>query len=100
MSSESTKMRLEIGDVVRSIWKYEGQITAEYKNYLAIEKDKEQFIHHSSTEWLQQQIIPYTSEQINQERWFKVNCFDGGSILSCESRLEFIDRIYINNLKK
>lgn len=87
-------MKLQIGDVVKNtVWGQEGQIMTEYENYWEVEKEKGQFITRTPTAWLQEQIVPFTIEQINNERWFNVHCFDGGAILSCESRLEFIDRM-------
>jgi hypothetical protein len=87
-------MKLQIGDIVKNIvWGQEGQIMTEYENYWEVEKEKGQFITRTPSAWLQEQTVPFTTEQINEERWFSVHCFDGGSILCCESRLEFIDRI-------
>jgi hypothetical protein len=36
---------------------------------------------------------PFTEEQLN-ERWFSVDCIDGGGIWSCESRLKVLTEIY------
>lgn len=87
-------MRLEIGDIVRqTIWGQEGQIMTEYENYWEVEKEKGQFITRTPTAWLQEQVVPFTSEEVNEQRWFHVNCFNGGSILCCEGNLEFVSRL-------
>lgn len=92
-------MKLQIGDIVKdTVWQGEGQIFEEYANYWATKKDPEQFISMTPNSWLDQQIVPFSEEEINNQRWFTVHCFDGGAILTCESRLEFISRINLNNL--
>jgi hypothetical protein len=92
---------LQIGDYVMNIiWQQEGCIYQIWDSFTEVEKDSEQFITMSGKSWLEQQTVPFTAEQIEKERWFSVHTTNGGSILSCESRLEFISRVNINELLK
>ena len=92
---------LQIGDYVKSIiWGQEGCIDKIWNNFYEVEKDKEQFISMSGKSWLEQQTVPFTTEQVENERWISVHTTNGGSILSSESRLEFISRVNINELLK
>ena len=87
-------MKLEIGDIVRqAIWGQEGQIITEYENYWEVQKEDGQFITRNPSSWLQEQTVPFSDEEINEQRWFSVHCFNGGSILCCEGKLEFVSRI-------
>lgn len=87
-------MNIQVGDIVRHIiYGYEGQVVGEFENYWDASKDESQFVSMRSTAWLEQQAIPHTQEQVNNQKWFSVNCFDGGSILTCESWLDIIERI-------
>lgn len=87
---------MEIGDIVKcKIWEFEGQIVKEYKNYWDIQNDKNTFVSRSTDDWLQEQTVPFTPKQINDENWFGVVVFNGGSIWSCESRLELLDKVHI-----
>ena len=87
-------MKLEIGDIVRqAIWGQEGQIITEYENYWEVQKEDGQFITRNPSSWLQVQTVPFSDEEINEQRWFSVHCFNGGSILCCEGKLEFVSRI-------
>jgi len=40
--------------------------------------------------WLKMQSIPFTDGQLN-ERWYSVKTYNGGSIWSCESRLQLVN---------
>lgn len=56
-------------------------------------------IDHSCCEdesWLAGQMHPFTPEQL-KERWFGVLTANGGSIMSCESRLERVVKFDLNN---
>jgi len=92
---------LQEGDyVTNTIWKQEGCVYKIWNNFAEVEKDAEQFISMSGASWLEQQTVPFTKEQVENERWFSVHTTNGGSILSCESRLEFISRVDIGKLLK
>lgn len=91
---------LQIGDFVKStIWGQEGCIFDIFNNFSDVEKDKTHFITMGQS-WLEQQTVPFTKEQVENERWFSVHTTNGGSILCCESRLELIDRLDIDKLLK
>lgn len=93
-----TEEKLEVGDFVRNIHGIEGQIVEEFNNYWHIADGKENFISMTPDSWLEQQLIPFTQKQINEERWFSIHCPEGGGIWCCESQLEFIERPNIENL--
>lgn len=43
-------------------------------------------------EWLKQQEIPFTDDQLEEE-WYCIKCFDGGVIWSCESTITLMNFI-------
>lgn len=79
------------GDIVKDIiWGYEGEIMKEYENYWSILEDEDTYLTRTPDSWLQEQILPFTKKQVNNEKWFSIACHNGGSIWACESRLEII----------
>lgn len=72
-----------------------GILTRKFESFFNIEEydhEKEnedtcQFKDMSKIEWLAMQEIPFTSEEINNDRWFSKQEIFGGSSLIPESRL-------------
>lgn len=99
------------GDMVQSDYGFTGIISYEFENWEDL-KDRTHFgtidVDEESRKmdkieklikgdpkdkWLEMQEKPFTEEQLN-ERWFSVDCIDGGGIWSCESRLKVLTEIY------
>lgn len=93
------------GDSVKEInHGYSGTVENEYENwedlkaksdFITIDPDNEsekmdiaeKLINGDPKDkWLKIQENPYSENELNQ-RWFNVDCYDGGAIWTCEGRL-------------
>lgn len=76
--------QLTVGDRVIDQYGGAGYIARIYDDFSACGMSCQSM---SGKEWLEQQIIPYKESELN-ERWFSVMCDGGGSVWTCESKLE------------
>lgn len=58
-----------------------GTISKIYSNYWVIPT-----FSMTKREWLEQQLIPFTEDEL-YEAWYEIKCDDGGSVITCESKL-------------
>lgn len=86
-------MKIEAGDIVCDQYGCTGQVTREYASFWDVPYE----VIRDPKGWLEAQTVPFTEHQINNERWFSIGLFDGGSCVCCESKMEFVERIDINS---
>ncbi len=70
----------------------QGMIREVYKDWEDLKLHNDFLTCNYKDEWLEEQEKPFTEAQLN-ERWFSVLCLDGGSVWSCESRIEVINQL-------
>jgi hypothetical protein len=84
---------IDLGDYVEERYGAAGFVTNSFKNFQEI---PDRFILDKET-WLRLQENPYTEDEL-KERWFSVEFFGGGQILSCESNLILLQKADIDEL--
>lgn len=76
---------IEIGDKVRDRWGQVGKVAKVYEDFYDLVK-KVTFYSMTADQWLAQQNPPFTKDNL-REKWFSIDLDDGGTVWSCESKL-------------
>lgn len=75
---------MKIGSRVTTRHGYTGVVVRMYDDFSAVSAS---CVSMSGTDWLAQQIIPFTEDEL-AEAWYSVACDDGGSVWSPKSLLD------------
>jgi len=83
---------MKIGNTVRTQYGDKGRIVATFNGFSSVPQN----IINEKGEWLEKQIIPIKSEQLEEE-WYYIRVVHGGSLILPDSALTLTPNRKVNN---